>query len=132
MPLEKESGARRPAPAASVRSAFERFRSGESVAPGLVERTIARARRRSPASIRGWRSTATTWPSTNVLPITTSRSRQARRIGSCLSSEGPAAATSAGLPANAPCSRPKSADSAMRQRVRGEVDQAQAGQREGE
>ncbi len=46
MPLEKESGARRPAPPASVRNAFERFRSGESVAPDLVERTIAHSWKR--------------------------------------------------------------------------------------
>ena len=41
MPLENPGGARRLAPASSVRHAFERFRSGASLAPGAVEGTIA-------------------------------------------------------------------------------------------
>ena len=39
MPLEN-SCARRPAPPASVRHAFEQFRSGEAVRPGVLEQTI--------------------------------------------------------------------------------------------
>jgi transcriptional regulator of acetoin/glycerol metabolism len=46
MPVENPSSVRRPAPPASLRNAFERFRSGQTVASSLVERTIAHSWKR--------------------------------------------------------------------------------------